>query len=159
MPNSTTSGVKIRHAVMTDVLTIQSLINQYAKDEVMLPKTLNQLYENLRDYLVLEKDNRIIACGALHFYWEDLAEIRSLAVESEHTGKGYASLIVEYLVQQAKEYKIKKVFCLTLVDKFFEKLGFNRVSHSELPQKVYKDCINCMKLGNCDEIAMVRYTE
>jgi amino-acid N-acetyltransferase len=124
----------------------------------MLPKSLNQLYENIRDYVVLEKDSKIIACGALHFYWEDLAEVRSLAVDQECARGGYGSLIVEELVKQAFDYRVKKVFCLTLVPKFFKKLDFEEVPHSELPQKVYKDCINCVKLGNCDEIAMVRNT-
>lgn len=158
MSNSTKVGVKIRHAHMGDVMTLQYLINQYAKDDIMLPKSLNQLYENLRDYVVLEKDQKVIGCGALHFMWEDLAEIRSLAIDPSSAKQGYGSLIVEYLVLQAKEYQVKKVFCLTLVPQFFTRLGFTEVPHSELPQKVYKDCINCVKLGKCDEIALIRFT-
>lgn len=159
MSNLTEAGLKLRKALMTDVLKIQELINSFASTDVMLPKSLNQLYENIRDYIVLEKDNKIVACGALHFYWEDLAEVRSLAVDSGVARAGYGSMIVEELVKQASEYRVKKVFCLTLVPKFFKRLNFEEVPHSDLPQKVYKDCINCVKLGNCDEIAMVRYTE
>ena len=158
MSNITKADVKIRKAVMTDVLRIQELVNAYAKTEQMLPKSLNQLYENIRDFIVIVKDNKVIGCGALHFYWEDLAEVRSLAVDSNHAKSGYGSLIVEALLEQAREYKVKKAFCLTLVPGFFSKLKFKEVPHSDLPQKVYKDCINCIKLGCCDEIAMIRET-
>ncbi len=158
MSNVIKTDVEIRKAVMTDVLKIQELVNIYAKTEQMLPKSLNQLYENIRDYIVLVKDDNVIGCGALHFYWEDLAEIRSLAIDPEYAKNGYGSLIVEALVEQAKEYKVKKAFCLTLVPRFFSRLNFNEVPHSDLPQKVYKDCINCLKLGCCDEIAMTRDT-
>ncbi len=159
MSNTTTTRVKVRNAVMTDVLRIQTLVNHYAKTDLMLPKSLNQLYENIRDFIVLEIEGKVIGCGALHFYWEDLAEVRSLAVDPDCAKRGYGALIVECLVQQAKEYKVNRVFCLTLVPGFFAKLGFKEVPHSELPQKVYKDCINCVKLGKCDEIAMVISTE
>ncbi|MGD9580102.1 MAG: N-acetyltransferase [Vampirovibrionia bacterium] len=156
MSNLNQAGVLIRKAIMPDVLRMQNIINFHASSGVMLPKSLNQLYENLRDFIVLEKDGEVVACGALHFFWEDLAEIRSLAVDPDHAKNGYGAMIVETLVEQAKDFKIKRVFCLTLVEKFFGKLGFTEVPHSELPQKVYKDCINCVKLGRCDEIAMVR---
>lgn len=156
MSKSIQAAIKIRKAVMSDVLIIQDIVNHYANDDIMLPKSLNQLYENLRDYLVLEKDNQVIGCGALHFFWEDLAEVRSLAIAPEHAKSGYGSLIVEALVDQARDHEIKRVFCLTLAPHFFSRLGFEQVAHSELPQKVYKDCINCVKLGKCDEIAMVR---
>lgn len=156
MSNLNHAGITIRKAIMTDVIRIQGLINLHASTGVMLAKSLNQLYENLRDFVVLEKDGEVLACGALHFFWEDLAEVRSLAVDPEHAKNGYGAMIVNSLVEQAKEYKIKRVFALTLVDKFFAKLGFHEVPHSDLPQKVYKDCINCVKLGCCDEIAMVK---
>jgi len=156
MSNLNQAGIIIRKAIMTDVVRMQSLINLHAGSGVMLPKSLNQLYENLRDFVVLEKDGEVIACGALHFFWEDLAEIRSLAVDPDHAKNGYGAKIVKNLIEQAKEFRIKRVFALTLVDKFFAKLDFTEVPHSELPQKVYKDCINCVKLGCCDEIAMVR---
>jgi amino-acid N-acetyltransferase len=159
MSNITSTEVKIRKAVMPDALQIQTLVNYYAKTEIMLPKSLNQLYENIRDYLVLEKDDKVVGCGALHFFWEDLAEVRSLAVDPEYAKSGYGSLIVNHLVEQAREYKVKRVFCLTLAPKFFDRLGFVEVPHSELPQKVYKDCINCVKLGKCDEIAMIKQLE
>lgn len=156
MSISSEQDVSIRKAVMSDVLRIQELINHYASTDIMLPKSLNQLYENLRDYMVLEKDGKIIGCGALHFFWEDLAEIRSLAIDAQESKKGYGSVIVEALVKEAVKHKITKVFCLTLAPGFFSKLRFVEVPHSALPQKVYKDCINCVKLGKCDEIAMTR---
>lgn len=159
MSNLAKADVKIRKAVMTDVLTLQSLINSYASTDIMLPKSLNQLYENIRDFIVLEIDGKLVGCAALHFYWEDLAEVRSLAVDPDYGKQGYGSRIVNSLVESAKEYRVKKVFALTLVPGFFEKLGFSEVPHSELPQKVYKDCINCVKLGNCDEIALVKYVD
>lgn len=156
MSKSELAGVKIRRAVMSDVLDIQSIVNYYAKDGIMLSKSLNQLYENLRDFLVLEKENKVVGCGALHFFWSDLAEVRSLAIEPEYAKSGYGSLIVDALVKQAGDYEVERVFCFTLAPKFFSRLGFIEVPHGELPQKVYKDCINCVKLGKCDEIAMVR---
>jgi amino-acid N-acetyltransferase len=159
MSNLTRTGVDVRKADMTDVLRLQTLINYYAKTDIMLPKSLNQLYENIRDFIVIEVDGNVIGCGALHFFWEDLAEVRSLAVDPEYAKSGYGSYIVDCLVEQAKEYKVKKVFCLTLAPKFFDRLGFVEVPHAELPQKVYKDCINCVKLGKCDEIAMIKILE
>lgn len=159
MSNEISTSYKIRNAVMSDVLCIQTLINAYAKSDIMLAKSLNQLYENIRDYVVLEREGKVVACGALHFFWEDLAEIRSLAVSPECSKNGYGSIITRHLIEQANVFGVKKVFALTLVPNFFLKLGFKEVPHSELPQKVYKDCINCVKLGNCDEIALIKYLE
>lgn len=156
MSNTSEQAVSMRKAVMSDVLRMQELINHYASTDIMLPKSLNQLYENLRDYSVLEKDGKIIGCGALHFFWEDLAEIRSLAVDHQEAKKGYGSVIVNELTKEAAKHEVSKVFCLTLAPKFFARLGFEEVQHSALPQKVYKDCINCVKLGKCDEIAMTK---
>lgn len=152
------NGIIVRNAKMTDALRIQELVNAFARDDVMLPRSVSYIYENIRDFKVLEKDGNVVACSALHFYWNDLAEVRSLAVDSLCSGQGFGRVLVEENIKEAAEFGVKRVFCLTLVPGFFSKLGFTEVPHSDLPQKVYKDCINCVKLGNCDEIAMVKDT-
>lgn len=158
MSNSNQDIIKLRKAVMSDVVALQDLVNHYAKDDIMLPKSLNQLYETLRDFVVLEKDGELIGCCALHFFWDDLAEVRSLAINPTYSKQGFGSKVLDYIMNDAVEFGVKKVFCLTLVPEFFEKHGFHRVEHRELPQKVYTDCINCVKLGKCDEIALVKLT-
>jgi amino-acid N-acetyltransferase len=124
----------------------------------MLPKTQLQLYENLRDYSIAcdsANDSRIIACGALHIYWENLAEIRALATAPEMTRKGVGSALVEGLIAEARGMGISQLFLFTYEPNFFGRFGFAQVEHSALPLKVYNECFNCPKFNTCDELAMV----
>ncbi|MDR0310355.1 MAG: N-acetyltransferase [Acidobacteriota bacterium] len=149
----------VRKARLRDVGEIARIVNFYAERQQMLPKTHLQLYENLRDFSVVENkadpSGQIIACGALHIYWENLAEIRAIAVAEGMNRKGIGKLLAERLIDEARELGLEQVFCFTYVPKFFNSLGFIQVEHSVLPLKVYNECFQCPKFNNCDEIAMV----
>jgi amino-acid N-acetyltransferase len=146
----------IRQARPADAKEIQSIIGMYANERLMLPRTLMQIYENLRDYSVAVENETVIGVGALHLFWEDLAEIRALAIAPGNMGRGVGRHIVLHLFEQARELGVPQVFAFTYVPQFFEKLGFEQVPHSSLPLKVWKDCINCSFFNNCNEIAMIR---
>jgi amino-acid N-acetyltransferase len=141
----------IRKATMSDVQAIQDLINYYAKKDRMLPRSLNEIYENLQDFWVYEEKGKLLGCCALHPSCEDLAEVRSLAVAEACHKKGVGSKLVKEALAGAKVLKVKKVFALTYVPEFFEKLGFKKIEHSKLPHKIWSDCIKCVKFPNCDE--------
>jgi amino-acid N-acetyltransferase len=147
----------IRKARLMDVNEMFRIINYYAETQLMLPKTQLQLYENLRDYSVVTEASapRILACGALHIYWENLAEIRALAVAPGLTRKGIGTGLVERLLAEARELGIEQVFCFTYEPKFFSSFGFIQVEHRTMPLKVYNECFNCPKFNKCDELAMV----
>jgi len=146
--------VKVRHAKVADVPHMLRIINGYAEKGLMLPRSLNQIYDHLRDFVVAEEDGRVKGCGALYVVWEDLGEIRSIAVEASERGKGIGSKIVRYLLDEAKEIELRKVFVLTYQKEFFARFGFKVVPKDTLPHKVWKDCLDCVKFPNCDEIAM-----
>jgi amino-acid N-acetyltransferase len=148
----------IRKARLADVNDMFRIINHYAETQLMLPKTQLQLYENLRDYsVVLEASapHRILGCGALHIYWENLAEIRALAVAPGMTRKGVGTSLVEELLAEARGLGIEQVFVFTYEPKFFSRFGFIQVEHRTMPLKVYNECFNCPKFNKCDELAMV----
>ena len=148
----------VRKARLTDVAEMYRIINHYAESQRMLPKTELQLYENLRDYSIVtdaSSPDRVLACGALHIYWENLAEIRALAVDPEMTRRRLGTVLVENLLAEAREWDINRVFCFTYEPKFFSRFGFVKVEHRALPLKVYNECFHCPKFNTCDEIAMV----
>jgi amino-acid N-acetyltransferase len=146
----------IRKATVNDVKKIQKLVNYYAKRERMLPRSLNELYENIRDFFIYAEGGKVLGCCALHIDWEDLAEIKSLAVLSSKGGKGIGSRLLDQCLKDAKALKVRKVFALTYVPEFFEKFGFKIVDKKELPHKIWSECIRCMYFPNCKEIAMVK---
>lgn len=145
-----------RKAVFADVEQIYDAVNAYAKDGVMLARSRNTLYETLRDMYVAEEDGRILGAGGLHIIWNELAEVRTMAVLPEAVGKGIGRKIVELLMEEGKTLGVKEVFTLTYKPGFFSKLGFAEITKEELPHKVWKECIDCPKFPNCDEIAMMR---
>jgi amino-acid N-acetyltransferase len=145
----------IRTAKLTDVPVIQSLINQYAESGQMLPRTLNELYEHLRDFHVFEEEGDIIGVCALHVSWDGLAEIRSLAVRKDRVKRGIGSHLVRRCLDEAVELMVDRVFVLTYQAGFFRKLGFSDVDKKELPHKIWTDCLNCVKFPNCDESALL----
>ncbi|WP_028842754.1 N-acetyltransferase [Thermodesulfovibrio yellowstonii] len=147
--------MKIRKATVSDIKLIHKLINEFAKKGEMLPRSLNELYENIRDFLIAEQDNEIKGVCALHILWEDLAEIRSLAVKKESQKKGIGSLLVKKCLNEAKKLGVNKVFVLTYIPEFFKKTGFMELDKSKLPQKIWGDCIRCPKFPECDEIALI----
>jgi amino-acid N-acetyltransferase len=155
MEVETLKGV-LRKAKPSDAVQIHELINTYAKEGLLLPVSLNKLYDNIRDFFVFETEEGIVGCAALHITWEDLAEIRSLAVRDTFRGKGIGKKLVEECIKEATEFGIKRVFVLTYQVEFFKKLGFKEVAKTLLPHKVWTDCLNCPKFPNCDETAMIK---
>jgi amino-acid N-acetyltransferase len=146
----------IRKARMADVKTVQKLVAEYARKGDMLPRSLSEIYENLRDYFVAEaEDGLVIGSAALHLMWEDLAEVRSLAVREDRMGQGLGTQLVEACISEAIVLGISRVFALTYKPAFFERLGFKRVDKSELPHKIWSDCLKCSKFPDCDETALV----
>ncbi len=146
----------IRPANLSDVPRIQEIINSHAELGKMLFKSYAQLYEDLRDFAVYLIDDEVVGCVALGIIWADMAEIRSLAVDDHHRGKGIGTDLVKWCVEDAGRLQIRKLMSLTYEQRFFEKLGFVVVQKETLPLKVWSDCVRCPKNLNCDEIAMVR---
>jgi len=146
----------IRKAKIEDIKHIQGLINFFARKDVMLARSLNELYENLRDYWVWEDKKKVIGCCALHISWDDLVEIKSLAVKKEKQGRGIGRKLVSACLAEAGDMGAKKVFVLTYKPEFFRKFGFKRVKQSQLPHKIWAECINCPKFPDCQEIAMIK---
>jgi amino-acid N-acetyltransferase len=144
----------IRKARMPDVPELQRLINSFADRGAMLPRALNAIYENIRDFAVAENGGKITGCCALHVTWGDLAEIKSLAVDECAQGIGLGQKLVQTCLSEARDMGIAKVFALTYVAGFFEKLGFERVDKSALPHKIWSECINCPKFPDCGEEAV-----
>ena len=122
----------------------------------MLPRSLNELYDNIRDFWVFEDGDRIIGCCALHVCWQDLAEIKSLAIEKSKHKLGIGKRLVQACIAEAKEMGAKKVFVLTYQPAFFKKFGFKTTKTVFLPHKVWAECINCPKFPDCQETAMVK---
>lgn len=145
----------IRKATIKDINSIQKLINFYAKKDKMLPRSLNELYENIRDFFVYEDKGKVLGCCALHVAWDNLAEIKSLAVLKPKQKKGIGTLLVKLAIEDAKRLAVKQVFALTYAPSFFKKFGFKKVEHSELPHKIWSECIKCVKFPDCDENALV----
>lgn len=145
----------IRKATIDDVKAIQQLINFYAKQDRMLSRPLNELYENIRDFFVYEENGEVLGCSALHIAWEELAEVKSLAVEESEQNKGIGSKLLSASLDEAKSLKAKRVFVLTYIPDFFKKFGFKEIAHSELPHKIWNECIRCVKFPDCDENALM----
>lgn len=147
--------MKIRRAKIRDLKEVQKLINEFARREEMIPRSINELYENVRDFFVSEENGKINGVCALHVLWEDLAEVRSLAVKKEFQRTGIGRKLVRRCVADAKALGIKRVFVLTYQPVFFGKLGFGEIDKSGLPQKIWGDCIRCPKFPECDEHALI----
>lgn len=144
----------IRKAVVADAEEIQKLVNSFAEKNAMLPRALSTIYENIRDFVVMEEDGRIVGCCAMHVNWGDLGEVRSLAVDESTQGKGYGRQLVEVCLSEARDLGVPNVFALTYVPDFFERLGFHRIDKAELPRKIWTECINCPKFPDCGEEAV-----
>ena len=145
-----------RKARFDDIESIFGLVHIYAAQGEMLPRSRNTLYENLRDMVIAESGSEVVGVGALHIMWDRLAEVRMMAVSPQYMRQGIGTEIVRLLLDEGDAIGIEKVFTLTYKPEFFRKLGFIRISREELPQKVWKECIDCPKYPNCDEIAMIK---
>lgn len=149
--------MKYRKATFADIESIYELVAGYAAEGVMLARSRNTLYETLRDMVVAEADDGSIAgVGGLHMMWDGMAEVRTMAVAPSFTRRGIGAAIVTHLLKEGRELGVKKFFTLTYKPGFFQTLGFHTITKEELPHKVWKECIDCPKFPNCDEIAMLR---
>lgn len=146
----------IRKAKIDDIRQIHRLINMFAGKDLMLARSLNELYENIRDFFVYEDKNKVVGCCALHISWDDLAEIKSLAVDNQYQKKGAGRSLVEACIQEARHIGAKQLFALTYIPDFFQKLGFKKIGHHKLPHKIWAECINCHKFPDCEEIALIK---
>ncbi len=148
----------IRKAIIQDVRAIHALLQLYGKRGELLPRPLTRIYDHLRDFTVCvdEHSGKVTGCCALQFCWEDLAEIRSLAVHPDYTGRGIGTLFMEEMVAEAIRYQIRRLFTLTYRPGFFKQFGFIQIDRSELPLKIWSDCLLCVKFPDCDEIAMMK---
>ncbi|OLN23585.1 GNAT family N-acetyltransferase [Domibacillus antri] len=146
--------IEVRKAVLKDVEQIFELVNQYANEGLMLPRTRESLVLNLQAIFVAEEEGEILGIASLAILGHDLAEIRSLAVSAKAQGRGIGKILVERVVEETKKIGIPKLISLTYQVAFFEKCGFEVIQKTEMPQKVWTDCIHCPKFPSCDEIAM-----
>jgi amino-acid N-acetyltransferase len=146
---------EVEKARITDVRDIHRLVNHFAARGAMLARPLSEIYENLRDYFVVRSRNKVIGCVALHISWEDLAEVKALAVSQKSQKKGLGAALVSACLEDARTLGIPIVFCLTYRPEFFERQGFNRVDKMKLPRKVWTECFHCPKFPDCDEVALV----
>ena len=152
--------MNIRPARVGDVPSIQELIRTFADKKLMIRRSPGELYESVREFFVaVDDDGRIIGCAAVHVFWEDLAELKCLAVAQQAQGLGVGRRLVEACWKSAAELEIQTVFTLTYVADFFERCGFHRIEKTELPHKIWNECVRCPLFPNCTEIALVRTTE
>ncbi len=146
---------QVEKAKIADVTQIHKLINGFAEKGQMLARPLSDIYEDLRDFFVIREGNTVIACAALAIAWEDLAEIRSVAVAEDKQKAGLGGKLVEACLKEALELGIKTVFCFTYRPEFFKRHKFIDIDKKELPRKVWTDCFRCPKFPDCDEIALI----
>ena len=157
-------NLKAVKADIADAKDIHDLINLYAQRGDMLPRTMGEVFENLRDFFVLraepeagvEGPGQFLGCTALHIVWSDLAEIKSLAVPESIQSRGVGSLLVRTAVEEARQVGLERVFALTYRPAFFERLGFVQADVMTLPRKVWNECYRCPKFPSCNEIAIVK---
>jgi amino-acid N-acetyltransferase len=146
---------QVEKARIPDVPQIHKLINDYANKGQMLARPLSDLYEDIRDFLVIRNGEQVLACAALHVAWSDLAEIRSVAVAEEMQDKGLGTMLIEACLKEAGDLGIETVFCFTYRPDFFRRCRFIDIDKMELPRKVWTDCFRCPKFPNCDETALI----
>ncbi len=146
----------IRKATIRDVKTIYALISKYAKRDLMLGRSFNELYEHIRDFWVFIDKNKVRGCCALDICWDDLAEIKSLAVDTKFRLRGIGAALVLKALEEASSLGVKKIFVLTYAPKFFKRFGFKKISTKQLPHKIWVDCCNCPKFPDCKEVALLK---
>jgi len=145
----------IRKATIDDVRSIHKLVNHFAEKGLMLGRPLSKLYELVRDFFVATVDGELVGCAAVHIFWSDLVEIKSLAVAETYQRKGIGRALVGACTDETEALGVSKVFVLTYAEEFFRDMGFVDISKDELPHKVWVDCLECPKFPDCDERALV----
>jgi len=145
-----------REALLPDAESIHELISSYSTDGTLLPRTLAEICENVRDFIVLEEAGQVVGCGALHLYGPHLAEIRSITVHRAWQKRGGGELLVQTLMSEARKHQVSCICLFTRTPQFFSKLGFDGAQREDLPDKINKDCCVCPRYHSCDEVAMVK---
>jgi len=145
----------LRRARAGDAAEIQRLIKTYADRGQMLPRSLSEIYDNLRDFFVVEDDGALVGCAACHVTWEDLAEIKCMAVREDRRGQGWGRKLLEVCLEDAARVGVRRAFVLTYIPEFFEARRFCRVEKSELPQKIWSECVRCVHFPDCGEVALI----
>ena len=146
----------IRPARVADAQAICELINYYAERGRMLHRSLENVYETMRDFiLAVDAERRVVGCVAVHVFWDDLAEVKSLAVARDVTGKGIGTKLLRAAIEETVRLGVAKLFALTYEKDFFLRFGFEVIDRQTLPEKVWRECIGCPKAEACDEIAVM----
>ncbi len=145
----------ITKATIKHAKAIYHIISQYASQDILLSRSLNDIYESIQDFYVYTDNQTVVGCAALHVVWEHLAELRSMAILPDHQGHGIGKQLVYFSKQEAKRLGVSHIFLLTYEDLFFKQFGFKHIDKSELPHKIWTDCIHCTKFSDCNEIAMI----
>lgn len=145
----------LRNAHVNDVEEMNRLINRFAKEDLMLPRPLSELYENIRDYFVYIEKGSIKGCASLHVFWKDLAEIKSVAVDKNSQKQGIGRELVQKCFEEGKKLGINRLFVLTYIPEFFEHMGFKRVDKELLPHKIWTECVKCYKFPDCGEVPLM----
>lgn len=143
-----------RSAKLPDAFAIEQLIQVHVGDGTLLPRSLSEICENIRDFIVVENEGEIVGCGALHLYGMHLAEVRSITVTNRSKGRGAGRVLIDALLKEAKKQSVTCVCLFTRIPDFFAKMGFVEVEKEALPDKALKDCVKCPRVNACDEIAM-----
>ncbi|HRY29316.1 MAG TPA: N-acetyltransferase [Elusimicrobiota bacterium] len=149
--------IKIRRAKINDVRTIHKLLNGFADRKELLPRAISELFENLQQFHVADHGGAVVGCCSLAVQWDNLAEIKALAVADAYQGKGIGKKLLQTCLADAEALGITRIFTLTMKDGFFNKFGFKRVVKNNLPHKVWTECVRCPYFPEtCVEIAMVK---
>ncbi|PLX93865.1 MAG: GNAT family N-acetyltransferase [Desulfuromonas sp.] len=144
----------IRKACIADAAAIHKLLVEHASQGMMLSRSLAEIYQTIRSFYVLEEQGEVLGTVSLQIWWADLAEVRSLVVSKKLAGQGCGRQLVQACIDEACCLGLSRVFALTYQEEFFSRLGFSLIEKSELPQKIWGDCMKCSKFPDCDEIAM-----
>ncbi len=153
------TGLPIRSAQLKDVNGIYRLLKDYSDRNILLPRPESDIYQSLREFLVIEYEQSIIACCALQIYTSTMGEVRSLAVHPNYGGKRLGRRLVAKIEQNATRLGLSKLMALTYEVRFFNNAGYDVVPMQVLPEKVWGACINCHKFQNCDEIAVLKHLQ
>jgi amino-acid N-acetyltransferase len=151
--------VTVRKSKVRDIPKIYHLLTEFGRDGLLLPRSLSELYDVIRDFYVAFPDgdeDQLLGTCALHVCWEDLGEIRSLAVARGHQGHDLGRSLVEVCMEEARQLGLTRLFALTYIPDYFQRFGFRPIDKSELPQKIWADCFKCVKFPECDEVALAR---
>lgn len=148
--------ITIRQAQLDDVPQMLPVLDEYARQAEILPRTEDDVYRTIREWAVAETPNgQVVGMGALSILWRDLAEVRSLVIDPHYQGQRVGQRVVEQLIDQAKTLRIPMIFALTRKPGFFLKLGFQMTRIEYLPRKIQRDCVFCPKFHRCDEVAVI----